>query len=172
MDDHGCEGVYPVPPERGMVGMLTADEEPRCRKTDSPLPAESEGTVPAPVAVDDAANLFGDFVEDQIAEDAAATEQWQVVEDDSGRPFASHAEDPVDEVVLPEPEGMRSSRSARKGCVICSWSVVRMFCFRQRGRALRRSRLIWQRGTLVLQVGVSFVFRVKLRTTLHLRRKA
>ena len=67
-------------------------------------PEEPEESVPAPVAVDDAANLFGDFVEDQIVDDAAMAEQLQVAEDAGGLSLSSNAEDPVDEVVLPEPE--------------------------------------------------------------------
>ena len=50
LKDHGCD--------RGMVGMMAADDELPGPEAGPPLPAESVGPVPAPVAVDDAANLF------------------------------------------------------------------------------------------------------------------
>ena len=90
-----------------MIGMMAADDEPPGSEAGPPLPAEPEEpeeSVPAPVAVDDAANLVGDFLEDQIVADAAIVEQLQVAEEADGPPLASNAEDPVDELVLPEPE--------------------------------------------------------------------
>ena len=59
LQDHECD--------RRMVGMMAAEDEPPGSEAGPPLPAvpeELEESVPAPVAVDDAANLFGEFVED------------------------------------------------------------------------------------------------------------